>query len=150
MSRHTEQRHLHYTPEQLFDLIADVERYPEFLPWLLAAHVGRRDGDRVWVEMVIGTRFLQRRFTSQARLSRPRRIDISSHDTLFRHFEQVWTFTPAADGGTVVEHRIDFSFRSRLLQALMGSWLAQAARETVSAFSHRARAIYGPDGRPSA
>ena len=82
MSRHTEQRHLHYTPEQLFDLVADVERYPEFLPWLLAADIRRRDGDRVWVEMVIGTRFLQRRFTSRARLRRPRRIDITSHDTL--------------------------------------------------------------------
>jgi ribosome-associated toxin RatA of RatAB toxin-antitoxin module len=69
---------------------------------------------------------------------------------LFRRFQQVWTFTAAADGGTVVEHRIDFSFRSPLLQALMGAWLAQVAGETVTAFSHRARAIYARADRPDA
>ena len=54
MTHHREQRHLPYSPEQLFDLVADVERYPDFVPWLIAAHIQRRDGHRVWVDMTVG------------------------------------------------------------------------------------------------
>ena len=86
MSRHTERCNLPYAREQLFDLVADVERYPEFLPWLVAAHVGRRDGNTVWVDMEVGTTFLRKRFASRAILERPERIDIISRDTLFERY----------------------------------------------------------------
>jgi ribosome-associated toxin RatA of RatAB toxin-antitoxin module len=78
MSSHREQRHLPFTPPQLFDLVADVDRYPEFLPWIVAAHVRRREGDVVWVNMVVGTNGLHRSFATKAVLVRPKRIEIRS------------------------------------------------------------------------
>ena len=64
MTSRTEHVHLKYTATQLFDLIADVERYPEFLPWVLAARIRRREGQTIWVDMTLGTRFLRRRFST--------------------------------------------------------------------------------------
>lgn len=145
MPRFSERRHLPYPPQELFDLVADVEKYPEFLPSVATAKVRRRDGNTVWVDMVVGTRFLRKRFASKAVLERPARIDISSPDLLFERYDQHWTFTPAADGGTVIDFRVDFVFRSRLLQLIMGTYLEDAAKAMVSAFSRRARRMYGPD-----
>jgi coenzyme Q-binding protein COQ10 len=145
MPRYSERRHLPYSPQQLFELVADVEKYPEFLPSVAAATVRRREGSTVWVDMVVGTSFLRKRFASKAVLDRPARIDIGSEDALFERYDQHWSFAPAADGGTVVEFRVDFAFRSRLLQLIMGMHLEDAARTMVSAFNRRARRIYGPD-----
>jgi coenzyme Q-binding protein COQ10 len=146
MPTHHERRHLPYTPEQLFDLVADVERYPEFLPWVLAAHIRRREGDAVWVDLTVGTRIVRRTFTSEASLRRPNRIVIASHDAMFDHYQQVWSFEPAEDGGTIVEFRVDFGFRSSLMQTLMGRFLEGIAADMVSAFKHRARQFHGAGG----
>ena len=145
-----ERRHLPYTPQQLFDLVADVERYPDFLPWMVAAHIRRREGDTMWVDMVIGTTLLRRELHSRAELERPTRITISSHDALFDRYEQSWRFKPAEDGGTIVEHCVDFEFHSSVLQAMMGPLLEEVATTMVGAFKRRARQAYGADGRPSA
>lgn len=88
MTVHTKRLHLNYTPTQLFDLVADVERYPQFLPGVAAARISRRKDQTIWVDMTIGTSFLRKRFTTVALLDRPHRIDISSHDPLFEHFQQ--------------------------------------------------------------
>jgi coenzyme Q-binding protein COQ10 len=150
MSGHRERRHLRYTPQQLFDLVADVERYPDFLPWVIAAHIRRRDGDMVWVDMEVGTKLVCKSFASKALLERPKRIMISSQDALFDRYEQVWIFEPAEDGGTMIEFRTDFEFHSPLLGTVMGRFLDEAAKAMVSAFKHRARQIYGADGIVSA
>ena len=150
MPGHRERRHLCYTPQQLFDLVADVERYPDFLPWLVAAHVRRRDGATVWVDMEVGTALFSKSFASRAVLEPPKRITISSHDPLFDRYEQVWMFEPAPDGGTVVELATDFELHSPVLRTLLGGQLDEAAKAMVSAFSHRARQIYGADGTASA
>jgi coenzyme Q-binding protein COQ10 len=144
MPRFAERRHLPYSPQQLFDLVADVEKYPDFVPSVAAAKVRRREGSTVWVDMVVGTHLLRKRFASKAALDRPGRIDISSRDALFERYDQHWTFEPAADGGTVIEFRVDFEFRSRLLQMIMGAYLEDSAKAMVSAFRRRARQMYGP------
>jgi coenzyme Q-binding protein COQ10 len=143
MTTSNERHHLPYTPEQMFDLVANVERYPDFVPWLLAAHIRKRHGDTLTVEMTVGTNLLRRRFTSTAQLERPHRISIMSHDSLFERFAQVWTFEAANKAGTNVTYHVDFQFRSRLLQAIMGARLADMAGTMVRAFRHRARSIYG-------
>jgi coenzyme Q-binding protein COQ10 len=145
MPRLSERRQLPYPPQELFDLVADVEKYPEFLPSVADATIRRRDGNTVWVDMVVGTSLLRKRFASKAVLERPTRIDISSRDMLFERYDQHWSFTPAADGGTVIEFRVDFVFRSRLLQLLMGAALEESAAAMLSAFSRRARRMCGPD-----
>ena len=108
--------HLKHTAMQLFDLVADVERYPEFLPWVVAARICHREGSRIWVDMTIGTRFLRKRFVSVALLEQPHRISINSHDPLFERFQQIWKFETAAEGGTNVEYQLDVRFQSRVLQ----------------------------------
>jgi len=140
---HTERLHLKFTPTQLFDLVADVEHYPDFLPWVIAARILRRDDQTLWVDMTMGTRFVRRRFSTTARLDRPHRINISSHDSMFERFEQKWTFQTATEGGTNIEYQVDFRFRSRLLQTLIGASFADRTTTMMDAFRHRARRLYG-------
>ena len=142
MARYAEKRHLPFTPQQLFDLVADVERYPDFLPWLISVRVSRREGNTVWVNMVIGTLFIRRHFASKAMLNPPHRIDVVNQDDLFEHYQQTWTFQPDKDGGTMVEFQVEYEFRSRALQLLMGTFLEEAAKSMVNAFKHRARQVY--------
>ena len=146
MAGHTERLHLAYSAEQLFDLVADVERYPEFAPWVIAARVQRREGQTIWIDMRLGTSLFNKRFATVARLDRPRRIDITSRDPLLEYFEESWIFEPATEGGTIVTYQVDFRLRSRALQALIGASLAERAAAMVGAFRHRARQIYRASG----
>ncbi len=147
MPTHAEQRRLPYTPEQLFDLVADVERYPEFLPWALACRVRSREGDTLYADLVIGFKMVRERFTSKVVLDRPRRVDVTYTQGPFKYLNNHWIFNPTEDGGTVIDFYIDFEFRSRLLQKLMGALFNEAVRLMVSAFERRARQLYGADGR---
>lgn len=142
MASHTERVHLNHTAAQLFDLVADVERYPEFLPWVIAAHIQRRKGRNIWVRMTISAGFLRKSFSTVAALDRPHNININSDDALFEYFEQKWKFDHANHGGADVEYHVDYKFRSRLLQALVGASFAERTRTMVAAFTHRARQLY--------
>jgi len=146
---HVEQRHLPYTPTQWFDLVADVERYPEFLPGFLASRVLRRDGNTVWVDMVIGSKFLNRRVDSWAVLDRPNRIDVMSEDDLFDRFEETWTFGPGETGGAIVGFSANIDFRPRPWRRLVSGIMEEGVRDMVTAFKHRARAIYGLPAPPA-
>lgn len=143
MTSLTERLHLEYTVFQLFDLVADVERYPEFLPWVVAADVRRRENQTVWVDMTFGTIFLRKQVSIVALLDRPRRIDISSHDPLFDCFEQSWNFEPTPGGGTNVEYYVDLQLRSPLLRTLIGTLFADGASAMVTAYRRRAQQLYG-------
>src|ERR1700740_3401558 len=85
MATHAEQRVLPYTPEQLFALVADVERYPEFLPWCVGARVKERRADLIVADLIIGFRVFRERFTSRVALDPPRRIDVTYAEGPFRH-----------------------------------------------------------------
>ena len=143
MAARTERQHLVYTAPQLFDLVADVERYPEFLPWVIEARIRYRTDSAMLVDMTIRAGRLQKQFSTAAALHRPHRIDISSCDPLFDRFEQRWTFEPTTNGGTNVEYHVDFKFRSRVLQMLMGKSFAGRATATMSAFERQAHRLYG-------
>jgi len=143
MAIHTTRARLIYSAAQLFDLVADVEQYPKFLPWVIAAKITQRRDNTIWVDMTMGTRLLRKRFTTVALLDRPYRMHIDSRDPMFDRFEQNWTFEPLSGRGTNVEYRVDFSFRSRLLQILIeGSFMGRTT-EMVAAYERRARQLYG-------
>src|SRR6185437_11875909 len=131
---HAEQRILPYTAEQLFDLVADVERYPEFLPWCV--------GERVVADLLIGFRMFRERFTSKVTLNRPRRIDVAYSEGPFRYLSNHWIFEPV-EGGCRIDFFVDFEFRSRVLQTLIGALFNEAVRRMVAAFESRARQLYG-------
>ena len=142
MPRHEERRILPYRPGQLFALVADIEKYPEFLPWCVAARIRSRNGDLVIADMVIGFRMFRERFTTRVTLKPPDRIDVSYADGPFKHLANHWVFNPHPVG-CELDFFVDFEFRSRLLDRLIGALFDEAVRRMVRAFETRAKILYG-------
>ena len=150
MPTHAEQRVLPYTPEQLFALVADVERYPEFLPWCVAARVRERKPDLIVADLVIGFRMFRERFTSRVRLDPPRRIDVAYSEGPFRYLNNHWTFEKVP-GCCRIDFFVDFEFRSKILQRVIEVLFGEAVKRMVAAFEERARQLYGkPEPHPAA
>ena len=149
MPTHAEQRILPYTPEQLFALVADIERYPEFLPWCVGARIRERRPDLIVADLIIGFRMFRERYTSRVVLQPPQRIDVMYVEGPFRYLNNHWIFEPvsrSADrpvGGTMLTFHIEFEFRSTLLQSLVGGLFNEAVRRMVAAFEGRAKRLYG-------
>jgi coenzyme Q-binding protein COQ10 len=156
MPRYAEKRFLPYTPAQLFELVAAVDRYPEFLPWCLAARMrsagtlpGTPRKALLVADLVIGFRMMRARYTSRVTLQSPGRIDVTCIEGPFRYLNNHWTFEPVASspsrpaGGTMVTFQIEFAFRSSLLQSFMGVMFEEAASRMVAAFEDRAQQLYG-------
>jgi coenzyme Q-binding protein COQ10 len=142
MPTHAEQRVLPYTPEQMFELVADVARYPEFLPWCVASRIRSRDGDVFFADLVIGFKMVRERFTSKVILARPGRIDVTYTEGPFRHLNNHWIFKPHPEG-TEIDFYVDFEFRSKMLQTLIGALFNEAVKLMVGAFEKRAKQLYG-------
>jgi coenzyme Q-binding protein COQ10 len=142
MPTHAEQRVLAYTPEQLFALVADIERYPEFLPWCLAARVKERRADLIVADLIIGFRVFRERFTSRVVLDAPRSIDVTYAEGPFRRLTNHWVFEKVP-GGCRVDFYVDFEFKSRLMQKLIEVLFSEAVRRMVGAFEKRAQDLYG-------
>ena len=147
MPRHIERRQLPYATEQLFDLVADIERYPEFLPWCVAARIRRREGNTIWADLIIGFKMFRERFTSRVTADRAlHRIDVAYTEGPFRYLNNHWNFKPAPDGGTLIDFYVDFEFRSIVLQKIIGALFGEAVKRMVGAFEHRAEHLYRETG----
>ena len=148
MATHAEKRVLPYRPEQLFDLVAGVDRYPEFLPWCLGARIRSRRENVIVADLIIGFKGIRESFTSRVTLNRPEmRIDVAYLDGPFRYLNNHWIFNPMPDGACEIDFFVDFEFRSRILQRIMGVLFNEAVRRMVSAFETRAHQLYGPKSR---
>ena len=143
MPTHAERRVIAYTPEQLFDLVADVERYPEFLPWCVGARIRSRTAKELHADLTIGFGPFRESFTSRVDLDRPRTAHVRYERGPFRYMNNKWTFNPHPKG-CAVDFFVEFEFRSRLLQAAIGVVFNEAVRLMVSAFLKRAKEVYGP------
>ena len=144
MAKYAEQRLLPYTPEQLFDLVADIERYPEFLPWCVGARIRERHGNLVKADLAIGFKMYRERFTSVVKLEPPGQIHVAYSDGPFRYLENQWKFDAAPNGGCIVDFYVDFEFKSKMLQRVIEVLFNEAVRRMVAAFESRARQLYGP------
>ncbi len=152
--RHGERRVVPYKPMQMFDLVADVARYPEFLPWCTAARVRRREKPNVEVaELAIGfgpfhEKFMSRVFLDAEHIGGPR-IDTAGIEGPFKVLTSRWIFQPHAEG-TLIDFELAFEFRSMLLQRTVKLLFAEAVRRMVTAFEARATALYGkPTAQPA-
>jgi coenzyme Q-binding protein COQ10 len=148
---HAEQRTLPYTPEQMFQLVADVDKYPTFLPWCVGARIRSRTERELVADLTIGFGPFRESFTSRVSLDRPRHVTVAYENGPFRYLNNKWTFDPAP-GGCRVSFFVDFEFRSRLLQAAIGVVFNEAVKRMVNAFLKRARDVYGapgPQGAPA-
>jgi coenzyme Q-binding protein COQ10 len=153
MPRHTEKRVLPYTPEQLFDLVADVGRYQEFLPWVAATRIRENSDTDMVADLVVGFGAFKETFTSKVHKSRPREIEIDYVEGPLKYLHNSWKFAPVP-GGTEVDFCVDFAFKNRLFEAIAGQMFDRALRRMIGAFEERADALYGAgesgSSRPSA
>ena len=146
MLHHTAQCVLAYRPEQLFDLVADVERYPEYLPGWIAARVREREGNVYFTDQVVGFGAFRERFGSRTVLHRPDRIEVTSTDNLFRSLSLTWDFGALPGDWCRVELFVDLKLRSGLVDRLFRRTAIGTPEAIMSAFVRRAHHVYGsPD-----
>jgi coenzyme Q-binding protein COQ10 len=147
MPTHSETKILPYTPRQMYDLVADVARYPEFLPWCAAARIRSRrpqgEAEIMEADLVISFKVFRERFGSRVTLyPHEMRIDTEYLDGPFRYLESNWRFRPA-EGGSEIEFFVDFEFRNKVLQGVIGVVFHDAMQRVVRAFERRAAELYG-------
>ncbi|QSB43817.1 type II toxin-antitoxin system RatA family toxin [Altererythrobacter sp. FM1] len=138
-----EVRRLPYSAGQMFDLVADVGDYSEFLPWVVATRIRSDSETEMVADMLVGFKALREKFTSRVRKNRPHRIEVQYIDGPMKDLDNVWTFTDLPDGGCEVDFAVDFTFRNRMFEALAGQYFDRAFRKMVAAFEARADALYG-------
>ena len=141
-------RRVSHTPEQMFDLVADVEKYPEFLPMCEALTVRSKKQENgrtlLMADMTVGYKAIRETFTSQVHL-RPdeKRIDVKYVDGPFRRMHNEWAFERVGEQACLIRFRIDYEFKSRVLGMLMGAMFDRAFRMFAEAFEKRAHQVYG-------
>ena len=145
MPSHTEQRHLPHRAEDMYKLVADVGRYPEFLPWCRAARIRTQTDTLLVADLVIGFKGITERFTSRVTLDAGNLEILTAYeDGPFKYLDNTWRFIPNPDsGGCRVEFHVDFEFKSRMLQAMIGLVFTEAVKRMVAAFEERAQVLYG-------
>ncbi len=127
----------------MFDLVADVGRYPEFLPWVIATRVRSDDGTEMVADMLVGFSALREKFTSRVEKRRPDEIRVHYVDGPMRDLDNRWLFRPVAEGACEIDFTVEFSFRNALFEKLAGQYLDKAFRKMVTAFEARAEQLYG-------
>ena len=148
MPTHHETRVLPYSAQQMYDLVADVARYPEFLPWNSAARITARrpvpGGEVMEADLVISFKVFREKFASRVTLwPDKKRIDTEYLDGPFRKMKSFWAFRDRPQGGCEVEFFVDFEFRNAILQGIIGVVFNDAMQRVVRAFERRAAALYG-------
>lgn len=147
MHAYSETKFLPYTPQQLYTLVIDVEKYPEFLPWCRAARVKSREGDSFLGELIIHFSHLTESYTSRVTGTPPSgqqegRIEVTLVEGPFKYLNNHWRFVPHAQG-CEIHLDLDFEFKSKLLGSLLGGFFSRACEKMVGAFTERAKQLYG-------
>lgn len=148
MPTHSETRHLPYTAQQMYDLVADVGSYPKFLPWTAAARIRSRTpqgaSEVMLADLVISFKVFREKFGSRVVLHpTEKKIDTEYLDGPFKYMKSNWAFEDAPEGGCDVSFFVDFEFRNALLQKIIGVVFNEAMQRVVAAFEKRAAALYG-------
>ena len=154
MPRFSSKRRVQHTAPQMFDLVADVERYPEFVPLCQSLKIRQRtpqpDGTEVVIaDMTVSFKLVRESFTSQVTLDRPNlKITVEYLKGPFSNLENRWTFEPKSDGACDVGFYLAYEFKSRMLAMLMGTMFDTAFQRFAAAFEKRADAVYGKAAAP--
>ena len=138
-----ETRQMPYSVEQMFDLVADVARYPEFLPWIPATRVKSNSETEMVADMLVAFKALREKFTSRVEKERPSRIEVHYVDGPLQDLDNVWLFKPTGPSSCEVDFTVDFRFRNALFEKLAGQFFDRAFRKMVAAFEARAAELYG-------
>ncbi len=155
-----------YSAEQLFALVADVERYPEFLPWCVDCRikrriptsvipseaeeskisplltVGRDDSCVIYADLTIGYKMFREKFTSKVTMEEPNLVHVEYISGPMKYLSNHWKFITQEDGSCTVDFYVDFEFKNKMLQNIIGMFFTQAMQKMVRAFEARARELY--------
>ncbi|MEG3082299.1 type II toxin-antitoxin system RatA family toxin [Sphingomonas sp. PB2P12] len=148
MPKHSETRHLPYTPEQMFDLVADVGRYAEFLPWVSAMRVRSNSETETLADMIVGFKGLRETFTSRVEKVQPSELTVDYVDGPLKYLRNEWHFRPEPQG-CAVDFTVDFAFKNRMFEMIAGQVFGAALRKMIGAFETRAAELYGSDASGS-
>jgi coenzyme Q-binding protein COQ10 len=132
-----------YTIQQMYDLVAEVERYPEFLPWCIGARILKRETNILYAELIIGWKVLRERFSSKVNLKPPHSVQFDYTNGPLKYLHGDWRFSPEPQGGTLVEFQVDFEFKSKALSLVMGGVFSELVHRMVGAYEARANQLYG-------
>ncbi len=148
MPRHSETKVLPYRAEQMYDLVADVARYPQFLPWTAAARIRSRSpiegGEVMEADLVISFKVFRERFGSRVTLLPGQHMILTEYiDGPFKHLKSVWRFRALETGGCEVNFEVDFEFKNAILAGIIGLVFNEAMTRVVRAFEARAAKLYG-------
>lgn len=145
MPVHSEKKILPYTRGQLFDLVADVQSYPQFLPWCISCQVTEQIDDQTFLaDLTVGYKIFRETFTSRVHLTPKSAIHVEYINGPMRNLSNDWKFIDNGDGTTTVDFFLQFDFHNPVLRGLVGMFFHEAFRRMVAAFEDRARAVYGP------
>lgn len=136
-------RRLPYSAEQIYDLVADVARYPEFLPWVVATRVRSNSETEMVADMLVGFSMIKEKFTSRVEKQRPTQIHVHYVDGPLRDLDNVWQFRALGEDACEIVFDVKFAFRNPLFEKLAGQYFDKAFRKMVAAFETRAAALYG-------
>ncbi len=142
MPTHAERRTLPYTADQMFRLVADVDKYPEFLPWCHSSRITKREGDVFYADLIIGYKMVREKFSSKVVLDHPENIRVEYLRGPLKYLSNKWKFIQNDDNSCTIDFYVDFEFRNLFFQRLMGVFFNEVVRRMVSAFEDRARILY--------
>ena len=142
MTQHSEIRTVPYKPDEMFDLVADVEKYPEFLPWCIASRVIQNEKTLLIADLMIGFQVFREKFRSNVNLDKKNMIiEVSYEDGPFKFLTNKWEFK-SHKGQCKILFYLDFEFKNIFLQSLMERLFSEAVKKMVTAFEHRAEKLY--------
>lgn len=144
MLSHVEQKILPYTREQMFDLVAAVDKYHEFLPWCVASRINKREGDGVfYADLIVGYKFFREKFSSKVILDKSNEITIEYQQGPLKNLTNHWKFSDGENGSCVIDFSVEFEFKNVALQTLANMFFNEVVKRMTDAFEKRAHEIYG-------
>ena len=142
MPHHHERKSLPFSAEQMYDLVVDVSRYSEFLPWVAAARIRSNSDEELLADLVVGFKALKETFSSRVLKTPKSKVVVEYLDGPMRHLHNQWLFEETEDG-CIVDFTVDFAFSNRIFEALAGQYFSTAIRKMTDAFVKRAEVLYG-------
>ncbi|MBL0942356.1 MAG: type II toxin-antitoxin system RatA family toxin [Alphaproteobacteria bacterium] len=142
MPRHAEKRIVPYTAQQMFELVADIEKYPTFLPWCLAARIHTRQDDEILADLIIGYKIFKESFTSRVALEKFSCIEVTYQNGPLKYLNNCWKFKELEGHCCEIDFYVDFSFKSSFFESAITMFFSQAAHVMIKAFEERACKLY--------
>ena len=135
-----------FSQSQMYHLVVDVERYPDFLPWCVKSRVMERNGNQFLAELTVAFKGIRESFLTVDILTPEQKVEVNLRSGPFRYLASTWTFTPLSPEKTQIDFFIDFTFQSRMKEMLLGPVFTQISKQMVAAFSTRAKALFTQNG----